>query len=568
MQPPAGRNLPVKFVDPGFTAAGQHQKNVRSYGSGWALLCCAMVSKSLLNLVHSLSAHHPIALVYSDLHPQWVKSVAFFLRWQGLKSLALTYTQIMQLDTLDSQRKWSFASLTSLSLKLRGSLDCSQLFDDVEQDDRCDVERDYWDCYFLCPDLQRLKLGRGKWVLADGWADEFRSLRSLTLMHVDWSNVDFEYLGKISPQLTEFALYDWWNLDRPSLGPGAGFAKFCFDFSSARVLRFFFPQSSLTLFLTLSRSLKAFSAVAKRLVLSCKSSAPLYLDHLSLYGQERLVISSLRLASARVAYLNGPPIDQHSRDDAYSTCWTSPAPPTDWQRLHRSGLPEFSWTAWLAAIARTVEVLIVRHRVPLELVDAEWSRLRSLGIVVESEERFEVNLEVERRRDDGEEEVTAEEFQDRNLRQRLLQQQQRQQQPWRQQEEQEEEEEEDQAGKPPFIRAPNMQTIFFPTRTCEQQTLASLHESYSSLALYCIACRSFYWEKQGKELAETPVVHVRKGRSGVSSNSWGERRPKNVREKMHGVNRELVEGYSVDKDEAYMLKYKGSLWRTYCSYRL
>ncbi|CAI5992716.1 unnamed protein product [Closterium sp. NIES-64] len=102
MQPPAGRNLPVKLVDPDFTAVGQHRKNAKSYSSGWALLCCAMASKRLLTHVLSFSAHHPISLVYNDLHPQWVKSVAFFLRRRGLRSLALTYTHIMQLNTLDS----------------------------------------------------------------------------------------------------------------------------------------------------------------------------------------------------------------------------------------------------------------------------------------------------------------------------------------------------------------------------------------------------------------------------------------------------------------------------------
>ncbi|CAI5503387.1 unnamed protein product [Closterium sp. Naga37s-1] len=583
MQPPAGRNLPVKFVDPDFSAAGQHRKNVKTYGSGWVLLCCAMVSKRLRNLVLSFSAQHPISLVYNNLHPQWERSVAFFLRHRGLKSLALTFTHIMQLDTIVSQDEWPFASLTSLTLKLRGCPDYSQLFDRelgnedvVEQGDRDDTVQEHWSHYYGCPRVQRLKLGRGKWVLSDGWAGKLKALRSLTLKHVDWSHMDVKYLATLTPQLTEFTLYEGWDLDNPSVGPrGSGINRFCFDLSSARVLRFYFAQGSLTLFLTLSRSLKAFSAVAKRLVLSCKSAAPLYLDQLSLYGQERLVISSLRLASARVAYLNGPPIDRHSRDDACSSqrtdssSWDTPAPPPDWLSLHRRSSSEFSWVEWLGAIARTVEVLIVRHGVPVEQVGAEWSCLRSLGIVVESEERFERDLDFERRRDDGEEEVTVEECQERNQRQRRLQQRRRPQQQW-QQEEQEEEEEEEQAGKLPVIKAPNLKTIFFPTRTCEQHTLVALRESCPSLALYCIASRSFYWEKHGKGLAETeaPVVHVRKGRSGVSSNCFGERQAKNVREKMHGVNRELVESYSVDKDEAYMLKSKGSLWGTYCSYYL
>ncbi|CAI7783267.1 unnamed protein product, partial [Closterium sp. NIES-53] len=582
-QPPAGRILPVKFVDPDFTAVGQHRKNSKSYGSGWALLCCAMASKRLLTLVLSFSvsaalsmldlmfgrprlslaltythiillshfhspssirthpslpAQHPICLVYNDLHPQRERSVAScashfrsgllttfrcrtpspiplrsagpaphllgiqqpapalgeerhllsialqirieepfgvpfphpsplrrpstpspwstttytrngrgvlpsscagaasgpspsptrtscsctrsarrpsgevteekgqlrwacgpsgevteekgHLRWAcgslaltythimqlhtlcsqaewpsgevteekghlrwACGSLALTYTHIMQLNMLCSQDQWQFSSLTSLSLKLRGCVDSAQQFDTVEQGDRDEVEEEYWTQYFDCPRLQRLKLGRGKGVLQNGWADEFKALHSLTLKHR-------------------------WNFDEASSGPRSdGNSRFCFDCSSARVLHFFFAQISLTLFLTLSRSLKAFSAVAKRLVLSCKSTLPLYLHHLSLYGQERLIISSLTIASAR--------------------------------------------------------------------------------------ERFEVDWEVEKCEDDGEKEVTVEEFQERNQTQRVLQQrrrQQQQQQPWRQQAEQEEEEEEggeeeqQQGGKPPIIRAP------------------------------------------------------------------------------------------------------------------
>ncbi|CAI5483112.1 unnamed protein product, partial [Closterium sp. Yama58-4] len=70
MQPPAGRNLPVKLVDPDFTAVGQHRKNVKSYGSGWALLCCAMASKRLLTLVLSFSpCLRPLRFPFPVGHP-------------------------------------------------------------------------------------------------------------------------------------------------------------------------------------------------------------------------------------------------------------------------------------------------------------------------------------------------------------------------------------------------------------------------------------------------------------------------------------------------------------------
>ncbi|CAI5481319.1 unnamed protein product [Closterium sp. Yama58-4] len=496
-QPTAGRNLPVKFADPDFTPAGQHWKNARSYGSGWALLCCAMASKRLLTHVLSFSAHHPIALVYNELHPQWIKSVEFFLRQRPrLRSLALTFTNFKQLDYLFSPLNHHFPSLTSLTLKLRGCVDKSYLYDDLPDDCEDDADEMFWAHAFDCPALQRLKLGRGKWNLQEeDWAEEFQSLRSLTLKHMDWSFVDFEYLGTVTSRLTEFTLYHSWSLDRPSSGPGGG-GEFQFDLSKAQTVRLYFPQRTLTLFLTFSRSLKAFTAMAKQLVLSCKSSTPLALQHLSLYGQQRLVISSLRLASTRVAYLNGPPKDLHACNGHNSSYPDSPEPSPEFS-------PEFSCVEWLGGIAPTVEVLIVRHGVNVEGVNAEWSSLRSLGIVVEREERFEVDLKVEKRRDDA---------------------------------------------------------IFFPTSTCEQRTLTSLREFCPSLALYCISRRSFYWEKQGKELPETPMVHVRKARSGVPHACFAEKRPKNVREKMHSVNRELVDGYSVDKEDAYMWKYKGSLW--------
>ncbi|CAI5459951.1 unnamed protein product [Closterium sp. Yama58-4] len=145
------------------------------------------------------------------------------------------------------------------------------------------------------------------------------------------------------------------------------------------------------------------------LVLSCTSTDPLALHQLSLYGQQRLVISSLHLASARVAYLNGPPKDLHSRGDDSSSFLDSPVlspeispeRSPDRQGSDRRSSPEFSWVEWLRTIAPTVEVLIVRHGVPAEGVNAEWSSLRSLGIVVEREERFEVDLKAEKRRDDG-----------------------------------------------------------------------------------------------------------------------------------------------------------------------
>ncbi|CAI6011576.1 unnamed protein product [Closterium sp. NIES-65] len=94
----------------------------------------------------SLQAHHPIDVVYNELHPQWNKSVAYFLRWRPrLKSLALTFTHVKQIDNLCSPRTKSFPALTSLSLKLRGCADKAYLFDEVEKDDEEDeAEENFW----------------------------------------------------------------------------------------------------------------------------------------------------------------------------------------------------------------------------------------------------------------------------------------------------------------------------------------------------------------------------------------------------------------------------------------
>ncbi|CAI5954895.1 unnamed protein product [Closterium sp. NIES-64] len=308
----------------------------------------------------SLQAHHPIDLVYNELHPQYNKSITYFLRCHPrLKSLALTFTHVKQIDNLCSPRTKSFPALTSLSLKLRGCADKAYLFDEVEKDDEEDeAEENFWSWSLKCPNLRRLKLGRGKWDLR---TVGFKSLSSLTLKHMDWSYVDLKNLGTVTPRLTEFVLYHSWDLDRPSSGPGGG-GTFTFDLSNAQTVRFYFPHNNLTLSLTLSRSLTTFSAMAKQLVLTCKSTELLALHHLSLYGQQRLVISSLHLASVRVAYLNSPPKDHHARNDESSSYLDSPVLSheisPDRENVHCRSSAAFSWAEWLAPIAPTVEVLI------------------------------------------------------------------------------------------------------------------------------------------------------------------------------------------------------------------
>ncbi|GJP44869.1 hypothetical protein CLOM_g4273 [Closterium sp. NIES-68] len=532
----------VVLASPESTAGEQHRSNAESYGASWALLCCALASRRLLLHVLSFSASQPTALAFSDDSPQWSKSVLYLLRW-AQHQLALTFTEPEQLRTLGRYIACSRPSLTSLALKLRGMVD-----GDEEQ------EYQRWTLDFLkdCSQLQQLKLGRGMWNLSSkcesaAWV---KSLRSLTIKHVDCSSVDYQFLGTITPQLTEFTLYEHRHLAH---GPRFGSTHLTFSFSSARILRFRFLHSELKLTLSLPPSLETLSVMAKWLVLACKSSAPLSLHHLSLYGQDRLVISSLRLASARVAYLNGPASDEDSTSPMISSQL-----PLAWQHLPK-GKSTFSWSNWLRAIAPKVEVLIVRHGVPIEQVNAVWRSLRSLGIVVGTKGREDPDWEaaVERFCEYGEEE--EEDYNEYGLyseavcyrgsgvhgwrggiNQRAMQQQQQQ------------------VLRPPSIKAPKLESIFFPTRKpCEPQILAALRRGFPSLALYCVIGSSYYWERKRKTLRDGPVVHVRHEKSGVLRSRFDKKHPKSVREKMHSVNGELVEGYSAGDDESHMLKYNG-----------
>ncbi|CAI5947635.1 unnamed protein product [Closterium sp. NIES-65] len=305
--------------------------------------------------------------------------------------------------------------------------------------------------------------------------------------------MSFQFIEIITQQLHEFTLYEDGNMlrEHPHV-PSA--TTLAFSFPNARLLRFRFASTELHLTLTVPPSLETLSVVAKRLVLSCKSTAPLALDHLSLYGQEQLVISSLRLASARVVYLDGPANDQEG----------------------------FSWAEWLDIIAPTVEVLIVRHGVPIKKVEAECGRLLSLGIVVPPWDRdtransWTINAKIRER-------------------ERLLKA----------------------FFKPPSIRAPNLRFLFFPTRkACNAPALAALRQDYPALALYCVVDRSFYWERKGKMVSNAPLEHVRRAKSGVWDEEEEEKRPKKVWEKMHSVNRKLVEGYCAEDDQVYELQFQ------------
>ncbi|CAI5483003.1 unnamed protein product [Closterium sp. Yama58-4] len=106
---------------------------------------------------------------------------------------------------------------------------------------------------------------------------------------------------------------------------------------------------------------------------------------------------------------------------------------------------------------------------------------------------------------------------------------------------------------PPSINAPNLRAIFFPTRRhTPTALLARLKTRYPCLALYCVARNTWYWERKGMRVEHGPLAHVRGPRGGKSSASFRNGR-KTVRDKMHSVNRGLMEGYTLDEEEWFMV---------------
>ncbi|CAI5488047.1 unnamed protein product [Closterium sp. Naga37s-1] len=418
----------------GLTACQQYERNAHTFGASWPLLCCALASKSLLNLVIAFS---PISLMYNAQRSQWMQTIRFFLTRAGPHSLDLRFSDPDQLPTLGACIACCSPSLSSLRLELQGMVDLFK-----------EQQNEHW---------------------------------TLTLESVTFKNVSFQFLDSISPQLHEFTLYEDNDL---IFGPCLASHTLAFSFSNARLLRFRFASSELKLTLTVSPALKNLSVMAERLVLSCKTTAPLTLDHLSLYGRERLDISSLCLASARVAYLGGPERDYEN---------------------------EF-WTKWLRTIAPTVEVLIVRHGVPIQKAYADWSSLRSLGIVVHTkgthgldriatvdnyrfltdDHDFYDFYDEEDKEEDGYDWDTGDAA------------------PSGSRHEVQQNKNKKACAKPPTLCAPNLQFLFFPSRkACDAATLVALRQDYPALALYCVVDHSFFWERKGAPKRLLPITSSR-----------------------------------------------------------
>ncbi|CAI5947649.1 unnamed protein product [Closterium sp. NIES-65] len=309
-----------------------------------------------------------ISLMYDDQYSQWMQTIHFFLTRSGLYSLDLRFSDPDILHT---------PSLTAYIARCSSSLSSLRL--------------------------------------------ELQSKEFFFMKNVDFKNVNFHFLQSITPQLHEFTLHEEKEL---SLGPRLASRTLAFSFPNARLLRFRFPCKELKLTLTVSPTLKTLSVMAKWLVLSCKSTAPLALHHLSLAGE--------------------------------------------WYEQARA-----------------------RYRVHLE-----------------SMHRLQLNQNM--------------------------------------------------FAKPPSIGAPNLQFLSFPSsKACDTPALAALQQDYPALALYCVVDRSFYWHRKGEHVSNGPLEIVRREKSGVLwDDDVGKKRAKNVREKMHSVNKKLVEGYTIDEDELYVLRHK------------
>ncbi|CAI5522164.1 unnamed protein product [Closterium sp. Naga37s-1] len=200
-------------------------------------------------------------------------------------------------------------------------------------------------------------------------------------------------------------------------------------FSVARAVTITFENKLLIINLSLPPTLKRLSIEADELEFNCKGASPLSLDSLTLSGRMQLIL--------------------------------------------------------LSTIAPTVE-LIVRHGWPLENVDAEWCRLRCLGIGVEGwgsgGERIRPATVEERVRNSCVVETIRLPF----IKSRKLE-----------------------VTRLPFIRAPELECIFFPTRQCEPELLVSLQGQFSSLTLYRIVGRSFHWEGEREKRSKQPVEQER-----------------------------------------------------------
>ncbi|CAI5514877.1 unnamed protein product [Closterium sp. Naga37s-1] len=630
----------VEFTREGATACWLHARNARVYGSSWALLCCGLASKRLLHHVvsfapcpilaqpspipftfptrtshfpyalgfraltnptlHPSPTHHqgdsnPISLHLSLAKPLWTNSVLWFLSYApALPALRLSFG-CHSLIPLIHRRAPSFPSsaLTSLHLTLsRRARDDEDLYVPAN-----------WKLNFLapCTNLHSLSLGLGAWRLDKSCvkARWMRSLRSLTLEGVDPRGVCLKALADLTPQLHDFTFCEPQHLQE--WGKTSGPVFLALDFPNARRVCFRFLHHELKLKLSLPAAFHTFSACAEALILNCSSSAALSLEQLLLYSKESLRVSSFDVASVRALYLNAPIKLLPSRAPQAQRTGARDGV------VYNLGPPPFSWAGWLRALAPTVEVLITRHDINLESIGLAWPRLRSLGVVVESD--FDVGglvrgeITVEEAEEAEEDDLVLWKREKRRMKRR--EERRKQQEHIRrgrtrfhagpfgkkvaagaddgdgtevsaraaaagsdsEEEEDEEEEQNEYAdnesegreGFPllPFLDAPNLHALFFPTRyRIPASLLGEVKARYPLLALFCVAWDTWYWERKGRVVeGGGPVQHRRQPRGAKKAPSYRNGR-KTVRDKMHSVNGGLVAGYSLGEEEGYMVNKK------------
>ncbi|CAI5483113.1 unnamed protein product [Closterium sp. Yama58-4] len=422
------------------SASDQHEENARCFGSSWPLLRCAMASKRLLHHVISFSEVEPISLVQTAHDSEWNKTLFWFLQQPGHKSLDLDFRSLKDLQTIGDLIASSAHSLASLSLEIEESANEGE----VNHFRTGEISPAFLENF---GQLQRLKLGCGRWSLNAAW---FKALRSLSIEYVSTYGDDYFVLSSLSPQLYEFSL--------TLTSHGSNILDF--EFTVARVITLSFRNRKLEARFSLPASLKTLSLTAASLHVDCKCDSPLALDSLKLVGRHQLSISSLPLASVGLAVLNGPA----TNDDV--------DPPS----IPLSGsASRLALTQLLSSIAPTVETLLVKHGWPLEDVDAEWSRLRCLGIGVRGNsgggECDMVAIE---------DEEDPYDLLSRGSRREVI--------------------------RPPFINAPALKFFYFPTRQFQPETLASLRRHFPSLAWYHIVGRLFLWDGKGEQRRKEPLV--------------------------------------------------------------
>ncbi|CAI5947741.1 unnamed protein product [Closterium sp. NIES-65] len=159
---------------------------------------------------------------------------------------------------------------------------------------------------------------------------------------------------------------------------GSGSTTLEFKLTAARAITVCF-EKALLLRCAMPASLKSFSAAAECLVVDCTCKSPPSLDSLSLIGRSQLLVSSLPLAAAKSAHLNGPN-NRPTKGD-----WWNDLPCSDLES-------QLAVTDLLSSIAPTVETLVLRYGWPLEGVRVEWNQLRHLSIGMKAGGRGAVQL--------------------------------------------------------------------------------------------------------------------------------------------------------------------------------